>query len=488
MTRFQIVLISLLLAFTLTNKVFADNHAKMPQSKKNVIKAAEIAPPKELIEQGAVLTLDQCINIAIKMNPGVSAAKSTTDIYQSRIGEVKANYFPQVNVASGYNRENPSGDFHGDYNQYGGTASVSQLLFDFGKTPTQTKVAKLNLSSSRNNLDNTIVQLAFNVKQNYYNVLAAKLSEDIYKKSIKEYEEHLRQAKAFFKIGTISKIDVTTAEVNLSNAQLNYIKAEDQYKTSISLLNNVMGIPNAPEYSIADTLTYKSNVKVGVSNSSTKIINVANKSNNPSLKSSVEETDIVENLAFKKFDITLEDATKKAFDNRPDLKALIATQASAKASVRLAQSNYFPTVSGTASYGWGGTTFPLDNGWAFGANVNIPVFNGLLTQNQVKEAKANLDVQSANLEALKQTVYLNVQQSYISLADAEKSIPLAEIIEKQAKENLQLANGRYKVGLGSSIEVEDAETNYNNAQLSYIQAFYNYNIARINLEKAMGVK
>ena len=211
------------------------------------------------------------------MNPNISVAKNTTKIYQSRVGEAKANYLPQINISSGYNMENPSGNSTGDYNQYLGTASVSQLIYDFGKTPTQTKVARLNLTSSRYDENNAVVQLAYNVKQAYYGVLSSKLNEDIYKKSIEEYDQHLAQAKAFFQAGTVSKIDVTTAQVNLSNAKLNYIKAEDSYKTSIATLNNVLGLPDAPEYSIADTLTYKNNVKVGSNANTEKIINAANK-------------------------------------------------------------------------------------------------------------------------------------------------------------------------------------------------------------------
>ena len=491
MTRFKLVLISFVLIFSFVSKVFADNKVKSEQHAKLTQKQTNITD--QIIKKGDILTLDQCIDIAIRMNPTVNVAKNTTNVYQSKIGQAKSSYFPQVNITSGYNRENPTQNYSGDFNQYSGIASVNQLIYDFGKTNAQTKVAKLNLSSSKYDFDNTLVQLAYNVKQSYYGVLSSKLNEDIYNKSIKEYEKHLAQAKAFFQIGTKSKIDVTTAEVNLSNAQLNYIKAEDSYKTSIAALNNVMGILNAPEYSIADTLTYKNNVKVGTNPSSDKTIKVANKktqvkNSNPSLKSSIEETDIVDNLTFNKFDISLEDAIKKAFDSRADLKALIAKEDSAKTSIKLAKTNYYPTLSGNASYGWGGKKFPIDSGWSFGANINVPVFNGLLTHNQIKEAQANLDVANSNVEVLKQAIYLEVQQAYISLVDAEKSIPLAKIIVKQAKENIQLANGRYKVGLGSSIEVRDAETNYNNAQLSYIQAFYNYNTARSNLEKAMGVR
>jgi len=206
------------------------------------------------------------------------------------------------------------------------------------------------------------------------------------------------------------------------------------------------------------------------------------------LKSGIEKHNIIENLSFEKYNITLNEAINKAFENRLDLKSLITREISSNESVKLSKKEYYPNLQSYANYSYGGQQFPLDNGWSFGANLNIPVFNGLLTKNQINEAKANMDIAKSNIEILKQNIYLQVQQAYINLTQVEKSIPVAELIVKQAKENYELANGRYNVGVGNSIEVNDAEISYNNAQLAYVQAFYDYNIAYINFEKAMGVK
>jgi outer membrane protein len=234
-----------------------------------------------------------------------------------------------------------------------------------------------------------------------------------------------------------------------------------------------MGLYNPPQYDVADTVTFK--------RPETPVANTV-------LKSKVEKGNIIQDLTFKKFNITLEDAVKKAFDNRPDLKSLLTKEKVATESVRLAKKDYFPALQGFANYGFGGQKSQIDTGWSFGANVNIPVFNGMLTKNRVDEARANVDVAQSNIDILKQNVYLQVQQAYISFIDAENRIPVAELTVKQAKENCDLAIGRYKVGVGNSVELQDAETNYNNAQLSYVRTFYDYNTAHAALEKAMGVK
>jgi len=449
-----------------------------------------------LIKKGDILTLDKCIEIAVSRNPNINLATNTTKIYESKIGQAKSNYLPQLNVSSGYSRENPATGIGNDIDtsRYSGNATVNQLVYDFGKTPAKIKIQDYNLSSSRSDVDNTVVQIVYNVKQAYYSALSSKINKDVYTQAIYQYEQHLKQAKAFFEVGTKSKIDVTTADVNLSNAKLNYIKANNAYQTAIASLNNVMGIPEASEYSIADTVSFKNPwnkpeymIKVTDKNQP-KDNKQGKKESNSVLKSGVAKYNVLENLTFKKYDVSFEDAIKKAYASRPDLKSVVLKESAAGESIKLAQKDYYPALLGFANYGWGGTRFPLDNGWSFGANVNIPVFNGFLTKNQINEAKANLEIVQSNIEILKQSIYLQVQQAYINLTESEKRIPVTEVIVKQAKENLELANGRYKVGVGSSMEVQDAEINYNNAQLSYVQAFYDYNIARSNLERAMGIK
>ena len=469
MNKIIMAFLSIFLVFFSNFSVFAENQA---------------------IKTGDVLTLEECIDIAINNNPNITLAKDTTKIYQSKIGQAKSGYFPQLNLSTGYSRQNPTTTFGSDKssNQYSGNVSLNQLIYDFGKTSAKVKIQDLNLDSSRLDVDNEVVLTAYNVKQAYFTALSSKINKAILAQAINQSEQHLKQAKAFFEAGMKSKIDVTTADVNLSNAKLNYIKANDAYKTAIANLNNAMGIPDAPEYNIADTIMFKNKLEneVAVSYEGKP---TSNKPEDKSvLKSGITKLNIIDNIVFKKYDVNFEEAIKTAYDNRQDLKSLISKEAAAHESVKLAQKDYLPVLSGFAGYGLGGQKFPLDNGWSAGANVNVSVFNGFLTKNQINEAKANLGSVKSSVEILKQNIYLQVQQACISLTEAEKRLPVAEIIIKQAEENLELANGRYKVGVGNSIEVQDAEISYNSAQLAYVQTLYDYNIGRSNLEKAMGVK
>lgn len=423
-----------------------------------------ITPPgagaEEIIKKGESLTLERCIDIAQKMHPDINAAANTVKADESRIGQAKANYYPQIDWSSSYSRiksasssrfsSSSSGGSFGRtneaYDQYSTGFNLSQTLYDFGKTPTQVKIRNFNLNASRSDLENVSELVIFTVKQNYYGVLQAKRNRTVAEESVKQFQQHLDQAKGFYEVGTKPKFDVTKAEVDLGNAKLNMILADNAYRIAVVNLNNAMGLPNAPDYTIED------------------------------------------NLSFQAYPMTLEAALSKAYQTRPDLQSIVAKRQAAESSIDLAKTGYYPVVTGNAAYSWSGERFPLDHGWNIGAALSFPLFSGFLTKHQVDEAQANLNVLKANEESVKQTVLLDVQQSYLNLKAAEERVPTAKLNVDQAQENLDIANGRYAAGVGNPIEVTDAEVSMITAKTSYIQALYDYKVAQASLEKAMGLR
>jgi outer membrane protein len=421
------------------------------------------AKAEEIIKRGESLNLERCVEIALKMQPNIAAAVGNVNVNINRVGESKSNYYPQINWASSYDRisspsrsmssvsstgtTSPSTGARGSFDQYFTGLNLNQMIYDFGKTPTQVEIQNLNLYSSRSDLENVSEQVILNVKQAYFGVLQAKRSRDVAADTVKQFQQHLDQAKGFYEVGTKPKFDVTQAEANLSNAKLNLIKAENGLKLAVVTLNNAMGVPAAPEYTIED------------------------------------------NLSFKKYSITFEDALAKAYKERPDLISIVATRQAAEKSVDLANTGYYPALTGNAAYNWSGEKISsLDYEWNLRAALSFPIFNGFLTKYQVQEAKANLNISKANEESLRQSIFSDVQQAYLNLKQAEESIPTAELGVKQAQENFEIATGRYAAGVGSPIDVPAAEVLLANAKLSYIQALYSYKISQANLEKAMGMR
>ena len=422
---------------------------------------------EEIIQKGELLSLQRCIEIGLMKNPTIMAAKGTIGVNESLVGQAKSNYYPQVSWTGGYSRILPvsgrsftgtqGGTFGtGDqgtsssssaFDQYTTSFSLSQLIYDFGKTSTQVQISRLNTDASRSTFENTSEQVILSVKQTYYAVLQAKYNKLVLADTVKQTEQHLEQAKGFYEVGTKPKFDVIKAEVDVSNAKLNLIKAENDFRIAVVNLNNAMGIPDAPDYTLD------------------------------------------ENLSFEKYGTTFEEALSKAYENRPDLKSIVAQRQAAEVGIDSAKTGYYPLLTGNASYNWAGERIDqMDHGWNVGAVISFPIFSGFLTKYQVQQARANLNVLKANEESLRQTVFLEVQQAYLTLRAAEEAIPTAKLGVGQAQENLDIANGRYAAGVGNPVEVTDAEVSLANARLQYIQALYADKVAQANLEKAMGMR
>ena len=124
--------------------------------------------------------------------------------------------------------------------------------------------------------------------------------------------------------------------------------------------------------------------------------------------------------------------------------------------------------------------------WTVGLSFNIPIFDGFRTTNRVEETLHNYYHVRAQEEDRRQLIALEVEQSYLRVVETQERIRANESAAKAAKENLDLAQGRYQVGVGSIIEVTDAETLYTDAQTTYVRTVYEYKIADAQLARAMG--
>ncbi len=397
-----------------------------------------------------IISVDNCVKLALEHHPIIKVAMSNAEIYKSKIAQAWANYFPTLSAGVSYSRNDMQVSNFAFPTQkydmfYVPSVSADMLLFDFGKTKAQADVAKRTYEAAQESLQSNINDVIFNCKQAYYNLLFALQQEQVYEDTVKDYELHLEQAMAYYNIGTKPKIDVLTAQYNLGNAKLNLIKAKNTVKIAYVQLSNSMGLPEYTGYEVKD------------------------------------------NLNTKAYEIDVKEAVNTAFETRP---ALLAAKKKAEASellVRASRRAFTPDISGFASYSRGGKKVDTDYGYQVGAQLTYSSVNLLLLKKQVDEAKATYKKDLADYENTKQTVYFEVKEAYINLVNAQDSIKVAKLSMDQAKEQYDQASGRYKVGLGDAIELKDAETTYRNSQLSYYSTLLDYHVYAANLEKVVGV-
>lgn len=444
-----------------------------------------------VIQKGSKLTMDDCIQIALKNSPLINKAYFNYKVSQNDEKIAKASYFPTIGVGTGYTyNSNTSNRYSSTSDTYNAQASLSQLIWNFGKTNAQIRMQKFNKISALFNFDDIVLDTIFSVKTNYYNVLAAKATVDINRAYVQINERNYQRTKAYFDEGIKSKIDLVNAEVNLSDSKVTLVESIKAYQNAIVQLNNSMYVAYTPNYEISSTETFnfkQKEIPVNLEKISEKrdISRTPDPVSDATLTSKVEKMDVIETFKFKPFPYTFEECVEQAKQNRPDLKAYNATLEAMKQALLYIKREYYPEISASAGYNYRNqyNTNSFNVGLNLSSSVNI-----LSKKYEIDNGKLQVALAKNEIDLLEQNIYFEVQNAYINMVQLEKQIPLLAVKVKQTYENFELADGRYAVGIGDYIQLQDARVNYNNAQQSYVQTVYNYNVARANLEKLIALK
>ena len=395
------------------------------------------------------LTVHDCVRVAMAHSPRAVSARLAVESAAVALSSAKNVLLPTV--SAGADTGFTSSDWAGKEraNETATSSSIDASLSISGITDIgrNIRTQRLQLEQARMNLCEVENAIVADVKSAYYALMAAQRAVEIRTQSRDLYQEQYDRTKAFYDQGLRPKVDVTTAEVNLNNEILSLIRAKNLVKTQNAKLANVMGVPRDKPFTLSNE---------------------------------IED---------EKIEFTFEEALTRAYENRPDVKSSkLGLQIS---EIKLTQSKaaYWPTFSLGASFSKSGNEFRFDSDQTkLFAGVEIPIFSAFKVHNGVKQAKINLSSAQNNDRSLANDVYLEVQSAFIRLNEAAESIPVASSTVERAKENMDLARGRYNEGIGDIITLKDAEVSYTDAKLNLLTARFDYAVALAELKQAMGTK
>jgi outer membrane protein TolC len=318
------------------------------------------------------------------------------------------------------------------------------LLFDFGQTLAAIRSAQATERSVEANRTTTRDGLILNVQQSYFNVLATRRLLGVADETVRQTTKQLEQAQGRHDVGVAPKFDVTTAEVQVANAELNQLTARNNVDVAHETLRNALGMDGPLDFDIVDVL----------------------------------ETEPIH--------LSEADAVDIAYKHRPELVSQTEQTSAQEDRITSLQRQYLPTLSANGFYEWRGPDTDLEETWSVGGAINWSILNGGLTAAQIGEARANLMVLKFNTDALRQNIALQVRQAVLNLQQAEQSISVARKGAQQARESLALAEGRYTTGVGNIIELTNAQASLTQAEATLVQALYGYQTAAAALENSIG--
>ena len=389
----RILLLSLILGITSTSAISADIGNKV--NEKEYPSADKVLPSNpqkpDFVIEGSVeknidMTLDKCIELALGNNPQINAAFHDILASDARIKQVWANYFPQLSWQTGYTKikQLQLSDALGKnltFNYYIlGQVTLQQMLYDFGVTQNQATIKRLDYEAYKTTLSATINDVIYQTKDAYFNLLFAFENRRVAEDTVKKFEMFYNQAKAFYEIGMNPKVDVTIAEVNLSNAKLQLIQADNAVNLAVAKLNNVMGVPFIDKYNVQERLKYQP------------------------------------------VDVSFNQSVEIARDARPELKLAELKVESANQTMKLVKKSYFPTLSIEGQYQRGGKSWNSNYGYNIGGYLNFPTINGMLIKNEIKEARYLYDKEIANSKNTRNSLYLEIQNTRTTIEEQKNKM------------------------------------------------------------------
>jgi outer membrane protein TolC len=202
---------------------------------------------------------------------------------------------------------------------------------------------------------------------------------------------------------------------------------------------------------------------------------------------SLEDRPLVEPSALLLPMPELSSCQKNAERDRAELQQFAALKSAAVGNLKSAKSSYLPVLSGTANIGYADQDFlPTENAWGVGLNMTVPLFSGFSSVEQVREATASINAIEARQNNLKLQISKEVESAWLDGIEAVDRMVSTEKEVAAADENKLLAEGRYQEGVGSMIEVTDAQAQALDAQTANIRAKFDYYLALARLDRAVG--
>jgi outer membrane protein len=340
----------------------------------------------------------------------------------------------------------------------GGGIAWNQLITDFGHTFNLVSSAKLREKAQNANALATTEDIVLAVDQAFYDALQAEALLKVAQQTVATRQAVADQVNELTKNELRSTLDLTFAQVNLSQAKLLQLDAQNNVDASRNTLTAVLGFDKRMKYDLVTEAT--------------------------EAEAPPPDVDTLVDLAIKQ---------------RPDLQALAYNQAAAEKFRRAQRDLVLPSINALGMVG--GTPVRPDcidgcannyftSSWfgAVGVNVNIPIFNGFLFSSEAAEATADAKAAAENTRDLLDQVVRDVSNSWLTANTAFQRLGVAADLAKEADSSLDLAQGRYELGLSSIVELSQAQLQQADAAISYVNAQYQYRLALATLNFEIGTR
>jgi len=432
---------------------------------------AAAAPSTAAPAPARTLTLAEAETTALQHAPTLEQAYGQAEAAEGRLEQARSGYLPQLNATGTYQRTTAnfvarpgfvpptmqtataaamsSGWGAPTFNFFTFAATATQLIYDFGVTRGKWRSAEASRDAANWNRHAIENQTLLAVRRAFFQGRTQRDLVSVAEDGVHNQEKHLEQSVALVKAGIRPEIDTATVRTALANAKVQLVNAQSNYFVAQAQLAQAMGVSVDGVYALADNDLPSVDGEDGP--------------NAP--------------------------LTDRALKARPELANLASQRQAQELLTDAVRGGYGPSLGAIANATESGSSIDkLVPNWYVGLQLSWAIFQGGLTHGQVREQKGNLIGLDGQVAALRLQVEVDVEQGRLAVQAAKATIAAAEEALVNARDQLTLAEARYRQGLGSVIELDDAQVAYTTSAAQQVQAKYGLAAARAQLLAALGAR
>jgi len=408
-----------------------------------------------------IFTLNESIETALKQSHLIRAAQEGVLGAEAQKKEAFTGFLPKLNTSYSYTWLNQAPTLQlpptppiriGTQDNYTWAVEAKQPLFAGGGILAHYEASRIGHEISRMDEAAAIQDLVQEVKVSYFNILKAERLLGVARQSLEQLQAHRHVAQNFFDVGLIPRNDLLQSEVQVANGEQSLIRAENGVALAKAKFNTLLRRNINDPVQVEDILTYRP------------------------------------------YDLNIEDCMKAVLENRPEIKSQALKVDQAKSLVKLAKSDFYPTVSAVGHYervgdspGVSGTPFKDAESWYVMGVASWTFWEWGKTKYRVDAGRSRENQSIDLLNNTRDQLTLEVKSAYLLMQESEKQIMVGQKTIEQAQENFRIVQERYREKVSTSTDVLDAQTLLTRAKSDHANALSEYHISHARLERAMGV-
>lgn len=404
------------------------------------------------------LSLTDVVDTALCRNPQTASAWARARSSAAAVGSARSAYLPTVSASGALGQE-----LHGSGAGSGGLStqsesdddlsrsaslSINWLLFDFGARRAELVGSRALFAAARASRNATLQSVYLSAVSAYHGWTAALGALDAAREGERAAQASLEAATARERAGAVTRADRLQAQTARAQAQLTRVQAEGALRTALGSLANAMGL--------------KANTALRLA------------------PPPVVEPD-------RDYVAQLDPLVESALLARPDLLAAQSNVDAAEADIRSAQASSRPRLSASVGESVSDSGNGSRDSGTVGLNLSVPIFTGFATTYRVRTAETSLDARRAELEQLRQQVSLDVYQAHSDLSTQTQSVFTSRALLESAEESERVSRGRYEAGVGTLIDLINAQSITADARRGLVQSRSDWAAARTRLARALGL-